>query len=250
MSRQLRFLSGLPRSGSTVLTKILNQNPDVFASSTSPLLEFVEHSAIFLADLKATHSSGHYIDISRTIKSATFSFYDSEKPIIVDKNRGWLMNYSAIKKDLVDEPKIILTLRPVEEIVTSFYMLFKNNGNKQSIEQCYYEQVEGLVKQVMSASELKDRMCIIEYNDITKNTRETLFKVENFIGAQNFTYDLENIVDTDPENDEKWGIPNLHKIRSTIKRNEYKPEDVMSKSHLNYFKQQSKILYGKYDLQY
>ena len=37
MSKQYIFLAGLPRSGSTLFTSILNQNPDIFASSSSPV---------------------------------------------------------------------------------------------------------------------------------------------------------------------------------------------------------------------
>ena len=32
------FMSGLPRSGSTVLASILNQNPAVYVTPTSPML--------------------------------------------------------------------------------------------------------------------------------------------------------------------------------------------------------------------
>ena len=39
MQKQFYFLSGLPRSGSTVLAAILNQHPDVHTSSTSGLLD-------------------------------------------------------------------------------------------------------------------------------------------------------------------------------------------------------------------
>ena len=34
------MLSGLPRSGSTVLSSLLNQHPDIFVSTTSPLADF------------------------------------------------------------------------------------------------------------------------------------------------------------------------------------------------------------------
>ena len=38
MNKTLHFLSGLPRSGSTVLAAILNQNPEVQVSTTSGLV--------------------------------------------------------------------------------------------------------------------------------------------------------------------------------------------------------------------
>lgn len=250
MQRQLRFLSGLPRSGSTLLTKVMNQNPEVFASSTSPLLDYVQHSAIYLSELKRQHSSGHYIDVSRVIKASVFSFYDSDKRIIVDKNRGWIGNYRAIEKDLESEPKIILTLRPVEEVVTSFYKLFESNGDKQSIQWCWENQVKNIYDLLMFSYETKDKLCIVEYKDLISDTQSVLSKVENFIGAEPIQYDLNNIKDTDPENDEKWGIKNLHKIRPTISPNNYIPEDIMSATHLRFFQQQTKRLYDLYEVRY
>ena len=35
------FLSGLPRSGITLLGAILEQNPDIYVGATSPVLEFL-----------------------------------------------------------------------------------------------------------------------------------------------------------------------------------------------------------------
>ena len=35
------FLAGLPRSGSTVLASILNQNPEVYVTPTSPMLDLL-----------------------------------------------------------------------------------------------------------------------------------------------------------------------------------------------------------------
>jgi len=37
----IHFLSGLPRSGSTVLSSILNQHPQVHSTSTSGLIEIM-----------------------------------------------------------------------------------------------------------------------------------------------------------------------------------------------------------------
>ena len=45
---KLHFLAGLPRSGSTLLTKILNKNPNIFASTNSPLLDTIHYTEEYL----------------------------------------------------------------------------------------------------------------------------------------------------------------------------------------------------------
>ena len=40
--KQFVMLSGLPRSGSSVLCSMLNQHPDIYASTTSPVIDLIE----------------------------------------------------------------------------------------------------------------------------------------------------------------------------------------------------------------
>ena len=41
MDKTYHFLSGLPRSGNTLLSAILNQNPDIYSSPLSPVSGFM-----------------------------------------------------------------------------------------------------------------------------------------------------------------------------------------------------------------
>jgi len=247
MKRQLHFLSGLPRSGSTLLTKLLNQNNQIFASSTSPFLDYLLPAAHHLHGIKNNHSAGHYVNVQRILSTAAFAFYDTEKHHIIDKNRGWLTNYEAIDKELQENPKIILTLRPIEEVVASFYKIINhvNHGN-ETPEQIFLVRVENVYSQLMEKAYLKDKLCIVTYKDISKNTLETMKKIETFIGADHHIYDINNIVDNDPEDDSKWGLKDLHKIRQKISITSLSPDSIMTKSELNFCKQLTDDLYKAY----
>ena len=48
-SKKINVICGLPRSGSTLLCNILNQNPDFHASSTSPLAQTLGALSQFLS---------------------------------------------------------------------------------------------------------------------------------------------------------------------------------------------------------
>ena len=41
MNKTYHFLAGLPRSGNTLLSAILNQNPDIYSTPLSPLPTFM-----------------------------------------------------------------------------------------------------------------------------------------------------------------------------------------------------------------
>lgn len=249
MTKQLHFLSGLPRSGSTLLTKLLNQHPDLFASSTSPFLDYLLPAAQHLHNIKNNHSAGHYVNVQRILSTAAFAFYDTDKPQIIDKNRGWITNYEAINQELQQDPKIILTLRPIEEVVASFYKIINhtNHGN-ESPEQIFLGRVSEVYQQLMEKSYLKDKLQIVTYKEMTETPIQTLKRIEDYLCVENHQFQINNIVDDDPEDDSKWGIDGLHKIRSSISVTSLTPESVMTKSELNFCKQLTKDLYNAYGI--
>jgi len=247
MQKQLHFLSGLQRSGSTVLTKMLNQHPDIFASSTSPFIDYLIPAVEQLYNIQQNHSSGHYVNVQRILSTAAFAFYDTNKTHIIDKNRGWLTNYENIDRELQQNPKIILTLRPIEEVVASFYkILVVKNELQQTPETIYEGFIKDLFGEMMKKAYLKDKLCIVTYKEIVQDAENTMKRVENFIEAEHHNYDFNNIRDDDPENDEKWGIPGLHDIRPTISVTSIPPSDIMTKSELSFCKQLTQTLYKAY----
>jgi sulfotransferase len=249
MQKKLHFLSGLQRSGSTVLTKVLNQHPDLFASSTSPFLDYLLPAVEQLYNIKQNHSSGHYVNVQKILSTAAFAFYDTPKSHIIDKNRGWLTNYENIDKELQQDPKIILTLRPIDEVVASFYKILVIQNQKQETPETIFEgYIKELYFELMKKAYLKDKICIVTYKQITKDAENTMSRVENFLNVDHHKYDFNNIRDDDPENDEKWGIPGLHSIRQTISVTSIPPSDIMTKSEIGFCKQLTDELYRAYDV--
>lgn len=245
----MHFLSGLPRSGSTVLTKLLSQNPKIFASSTSPLIEYIIPASAHLNKIKAEHSSGHYVDVNKILLSSAFAFHDDSKEVIIDKNRGWISNYENINRELIKDPKIIVTFRPIEEVMSSFYKILNivNNGN-ETPEHIFSVRIKDVYLDMLNKSYLKDKICIVTYKQILTQPSVTLQRVESFLNVEHHTYDFNNIKDEDPENDDKWGIPNLHTIRKTLSNESIDPSSILTKTELNFCKQLTRELYDAYSI--
>ena len=87
---KLFFLAGLPRSGSTWLSAILNQNPNIFVTPISPWVELLwrhysmwdeyPHEELFSNDrIKKSRSS--------YLEKITKVFYEelTDKPIVIDR---------------------------------------------------------------------------------------------------------------------------------------------------------------------
>ena len=137
MNKTLHFLSGLPRSGSTVLAAILNQNPMTHVSTTSGLVQALDglantwHSAGLLNQNDPTRNK-----LAQTMRGMIDAFYeDTDKPIVIDKSRGWPIStiMSAMTQVLDRQPKIIATVRSIPDCAASFVRIEKPAGRGEHI---------------------------------------------------------------------------------------------------------------------
>ena len=91
---KLHMLAGLPRSGTTLLGAILNQNPKVYVTTTSPFVEILwrnysvwfEESEIPCLDTLKTR------DLKKPfLKNVAHSYFNelTDKEIVIDKRRSW-----------------------------------------------------------------------------------------------------------------------------------------------------------------
>lgn len=80
-----------------------------------------EHSE----QLKATRRSDTQHEIIREIPEIYYR--NTGKPIVVDKCRSWTLppNMAMIREYITDHPKVVVLIRPLEEIVASFVHLMK-----------------------------------------------------------------------------------------------------------------------------
>ena len=84
------FLSGLPRSGNTLISSLLNQNPEVYSSPISPLVQniWVLHRNFeYEANITSEENQARH---QKSIEDYTKSFYsDINKPVIFDREKEW-----------------------------------------------------------------------------------------------------------------------------------------------------------------
>ena len=242
------FLSGLPRSGTTLLGAILEQNPNIYVGATSPVLEFlVNFDNIF--KFNKTYQAFPKEDFRvRTISRIPDDWYsDVDKPIIIDKNHGWTgaISYAELFSGNI---KIICTVRSILEILSSWIILNrkspdsfidkelkslnfaltddyrcdllmrKNHGN---VEQSLYALKKGL-------TEHPNCLHLIEYDDLINNTENIINGIYRFLELPIYKHKYDNIEHINLENDLSHGMPEMHKVKPTISRSENNPLDILS----------------------
>lgn len=250
-NKEIFFISGLPRSGSTLLCNILAQNPNFFVTkATSGCVEILFTTRNQWDRIVEHQAEGINREQLRNVLAGILnSYYLTDKNIIFDKGRGWLSMIETLEFALNKKVKLICTVRNINEILASFEGLWRNTtGQSQwNIEQDNYEKsltVKGRCEIWAEAGQplgsafnrlkdainrgLRDRLHIVEFDDLTSNPADTLNKIYNFIGLDHYPHDFNNVVQVTKEDDDNvHRIKDLHTIRSIVKPVPLKAEKIL-----------------------
>jgi len=247
--KKIHFIAGLPRTGTTLLSAILNQNPNFHSGPNSYVLNMM-----ICLDMVVKDSEMHLLNpnekrLHKIFNSIIYNYHmDEEGLVCFDKNRGWTMYIDKIKKYINPSPKIICTTRDIKEILTSFIMLLRKNnyreGNfidkhleKEKLnddERCRYLLGPGILGQSIinllnGLKKYPENILLVDYEDLVNNTEETIRKIYNFLGEQYFEHNFKNIKRNYVEKDlEAYGVEYMHEIRSQIEKQVYDSETVLS----------------------
>ncbi len=237
MDKKLYFISGMPRSGSTLLCNILNQNPRFHATGTSPapaLLWTINNMWIDSPEAKAAFTVRDKVNAMRGALNGLHSRIS--KPIIFDKSRGWVSAVELIEGVLEEKPKIIVTIRDFPSILSSCEKLFRKelgNPDSQAKFGSNMETVEGRLRHWTSSDQLigssynRIRDCVmrghrkslhfVDFDDLTSSPEETIKEVYKFLEEEYFTHDFNNVEQVTEERDYEHGFLDLHTIRRQVK---------------------------------
>lgn len=257
-------MAGLPRSGSTVLSAILNQNPEVYASPQTDLVSMLYLLESEIRNFESFKARLMTPNFASTLHGLADTFYAPiNKPVVIDKNRGWgtPYNFDKLSGYVNPEGKVILTMRPILEVLASFIKISKEAQKKtqmlpylnDNLWLTHYRtesdaQVDNLMRAngeidhaIFSIANLlknhKDRVHIVWFDDLINDPKLTITKIHKFLELDVFEYDFENIKPTDIHNDlAGYGIPGLHNIKKKITKSSVNPKDYLSEYAIEKYK--------------
>lgn len=241
---QFVCLSGLPRSGSTLLSSILNQNPKIYAEGNSGICQLIWDIHISCSfkcseQLLANNRCNTKYDILSSIPHLYYK--DINRQIVVDKCRSWTIqeNIELVKKYIDKNIKIIVLERPLIDIVKSFGKLYKKNNiyEESKLEKLLLPNTEPIMRSLAGVNYAKknnqtNNFLFIQYDDLVSNPEETIKKIYDFCNWEYFEHDFNNIVNEHEENDEIYGLKGMHTVRSKIcveKNNIFLPKNIIKK---------------------
>lgn len=229
------FISGLPRSGSTLLAALLRQNPRFHADMTSGLGSLVSGAMQIMSpgtDVGSAVSEQQRKDILRGLFD---NYYQSltDRPVVVDTNRQWTSRMTLINR-LFPEARVIACVRDLSWVVDSLELQVRNNPyhftrlfgpNNQGTVFGRAEALMGhdaLIGRAYTGlkeafyGEHSASLLVIEYDLLAKAPEKIMPLVYQFLGEPEYLHDFENVEYDAPEYDEALGVSGLHKVRPKV----------------------------------
>lgn len=256
----------MPRSGSELLQVILHQNPEIYGSATSPILEYW-YGARQNTEMPEVMSQPEDLMKSAFLgfcKGGMDGYYNTvtTRPIVCDKSRGWMYYQPWLKDVLGKTPKMICMVRDLREVVSSMEKVWRktrhlptgvdNPANMQGITvdqrvgHWLTSQPIGLALQRLYDADVQgylDDIHIVRYEDLTSDPVWTMNEVYEYLELPVFEHDFNNVNKEVIENSRLFGPYGNHDVKPKVepqakKYNELLGRDVSEsivQSNLWYF---------------
>jgi sulfotransferase len=252
MGSRIHLISGLPRSGSTLLCALLRQNPRFSAAMTSPVASLI--GALMPKMSGANEFAVFFNDERRrTVLRGVFESYYADVPaghVVFDTNRSWT-GRSALMAELYPESRIICCVRDVGWIIDSIERMLRKNplqlsrifnfqpgGSIYSRVETLMNSDNGLIGLAWASlreawfSEYAKRLIVISYESLARQPELTMRKLYEELRELPFEHDFNHVTYDEPDYDALLGMPGMHKVQEKVqykKRESCIPPDIFSK---------------------
>ncbi|KGI76992.1 sulfotransferase family protein [Oleiagrimonas soli] len=247
---RIHFISGLPRSGSTLLSALLRQNPRFTAGMSGPVAGLL---GTMLGEMSGRNEFSVFIDDEqrrRVLKGVVENFYaDRDEAVIFDTSRAWCARMNVIA-ELFPQSKVIACVRHMPWVIDSIERLVQKNTFQPSsifnytVGGTVYTRADGVAKGDgmvgYAYNALKEaffgahasQLMLVQYETLVSDPGKAMAAIYDFIGEAAFQHDFEHIEFDAEAFDIKAGTPGLHTVRpkvGAVERRTVLPPDVFNR---------------------
>jgi sulfotransferase len=227
------------RAGSTLLQNILANNPDIYATPTSGLIELLLGSKRAYTEsvtIRAQDSAAMKTAFLKYCRYAMEGYFSglTQRQYVIDKSRDWAIN-RAFLHAFYPDPKILCIVRDLRDIVASmekaylkyperFNLLFNENEIPPTIEnrvQTWMTKkpvgttLHNLRESIRRGYDKK--MLFIRFEDLTRTPDAEMRRVYKYLGMPYYKHNFKNIKQMTHEDDRFHGIYGNHIISPAVK---------------------------------
>lgn len=242
MNKKLICVSGLPRSGSTLLCQLLNQHPEIYSiGHSSPLcgaINNIRHnisdSDFMLSQLDCDFDLGY-----QRLKNAYMGFIkgwfqETKLSAVVDKNRGWLRAVEMLN-ELVPDYRILVCVRNPIQIFGSIEAqhaktrlldfpdhidahgararadrLFGNNGIV-GLPLNYIRDINDIIDQ-----NIQQRIFYVPFEELVNKPQDSFNTLLEWMELPKFDLDTKNMETPPHESDSYYRFKYPHATRASV----------------------------------
>jgi sulfotransferase len=236
--KKFNFVTGLPRSGATMVMNILNQNNVVHTEPVSSLYTIIHNIHHSWSNIPANieHPSNERL---RNVLEANFEGYykTHDKEFIFDKNVMWTAKIDLLEAIFQTKVKMLCMVRNPAEILTSFERIKR----RHSLDLTLADSVVGETSTVASRAyyyagptgamgsafnSLKDavtqgyldRLLFVEYNKFCNNPKAQMRRIYDFFEIPSHEHDFNHIAQKDIYVEATNKLPRSHVIKPFVER--------------------------------
>ena len=257
--KQYYFISGLPRSGSTLLSAILKQNPNFYADIASPVEALIGSSIDIISNNEV-----NLVVAEEQRKNLLYGIFDGYyqhigNPIIFDSSRSWTKKTNLLQA-LFPYTKILCPVRDIVSILNSFEVLLNKNCfyTKQISEKVFSDNIFRRTQEIFEREVINyysflqegyalnpEIIHFIEYENLCKEPEKTMRGVYEFLEKPYYPHKFENVEYSNENFDKACNLKDLHTVK---KRVEYKPPRcVLPPEIVQKYKKMNMEFWGKND---
>lgn len=236
------FLTGLPRSGSTLVANLLGNHPDIHATPSSPLAHIVgniretySNDQFFMSQLD--HNFDHlYRKLKKSTKAYIDAWADEKAEVTIDKNRGWL-HQVEVMREVYPDFKMIVTLRDLRHVYASMERRHRKTsmisplGGGHFVDSraaAFFNKDSGICGSALAALQnLRDvpniiagtdkpHLFFLRYEDLMASPQEVMNLLFEFVGVEQYDIDFDNIKQVTNESDSHYRFKYMHKVHSKL----------------------------------
>lgn len=233
--RTIHFISGLPRSGSTLLAALLRQNPRFHANMSGPLAGMVN---AMLGEMSDRNEFSVFVtdkQRQRVLRGLFENYYGDEfaSDVVFDTSRSWCSKMPMLC-GLFPNVKVIACVRHVSWIIDSVERLIRTNAFSPSsifnfqAGGTVYSRAEGLangegmvghaynaLKEAFYGEHAR-HLLLLQYETLVQDPATAMAAVYDFIGESPFQHDFNNVSFDADEFDKRAGTPGLHAVGKKV----------------------------------
>ena len=236
LKRQARynFIVGMPRSGSTMLAALLNQNPRFFASGTSAaqiIFTSLYHQFSNPSEMAALMDDDQRRAVLHAVVDA-IHHKRGDRPVVFDTNRKWLQRTEQLVT-LYPLCRFVVCVRDPAKVVSSLEKARRSLTFRQSrmfdADTTLVQRVKqltaedgivgsclGMVRDALTGP-MADRMIVVDYDRLLDRPAETMDLLYQFLREPAFQHDFQTFTFELPKLDTFLNMPGLHSIKGPLR---------------------------------